>query len=194
MYVLCMLCMIRTGRSRWYGPEGREDMDRKVRRLRTGRSIRVGPEGLPGFGTEVPWDTWTGRSHRVMAWKGVCVVCGILGNSLSIYAYSVVLCVSGTSEDRGKAPTWSVHTRGVLHVMILGCNVKGCYVIHWHFYNYYEWKYVFKMWKIVSKIYIITIWYQSLGLRDSGATSDIFELKLRIWEVFSQINQFCWKE
>lgn len=30
--------------------------------------------------------------------------CGILENSLSIYAYSVMLCVSGTSEDRRKAP------------------------------------------------------------------------------------------
>ena len=35
----------------------------------------------------------------------ICIVCDILGNSLSIYAYRVVLCVSGTSEDRGKAPT-----------------------------------------------------------------------------------------
>ena len=80
------------------------DKDRKVKMTWTGRSMRVGPEGLPGFGMEVPRDTWTGRFHRDMAWKGVCVVCGILGNSLSIYAYSVVLCVSGTNEDRRKAP------------------------------------------------------------------------------------------
>ena len=41
MYVLCMLCMIRTGRSRWYGPEGQEVTDRKVNTGRTGRSTGI---------------------------------------------------------------------------------------------------------------------------------------------------------
>ena len=83
----------------------------------TGRSTEYGPEGQQRYGMEIPWDIRIGRSHRVMAWKGVCVVCGILGNSLSIYAYSVVWCVSGTSEDRGKAPAWSVHTHEEFYML-----------------------------------------------------------------------------
>ena len=54
----------------WRGPEGQGVMDRKVDTSRTGRST--------GTGTEVPWDTWTGRSCRV--WPGKAYVCkGILG-------------------------------------------------------------------------------------------------------------------
>ena len=42
----------------------------------------------------------TGRSGPGKAYVRKC----ILGDSLSIYAYSGYVCVSGTSEDRGKAP------------------------------------------------------------------------------------------
>ena len=59
-----------------YGPEGDYVMGRKA--------LCCGPEGQ-------------GLERRI------CVSC-ILGNSLSIYAYSCYVCVSGTSEDRGKAP------------------------------------------------------------------------------------------
>ena len=34
--------------------------------------------------------------------------------------------------------------------------------------------------------WVVTSWYQSLGLRDSSTPSGVFELKLRIWEVFSK--------
>ena len=34
----------------------------------------------------------------------ICVMCGILGNSLSFVLTVLVLFVSGTSDDRGKAP------------------------------------------------------------------------------------------
>ena len=50
-----------------------------------------GPEGV---------DMRTGRSGPGKAYVCKC----ILGNSLSIYAYSCRACISGTSEDRGKAP------------------------------------------------------------------------------------------
>ena len=34
----------------------------------------------------------------------MCFMCGILGNSLSFVLTVLVLFVSGTSDDRGKAP------------------------------------------------------------------------------------------
>ena len=59
--------------------------------LWAGRRLCYGPEGVV---------MRTGRSGTGKAYVCKC----ILGNSLSIYAYSGYVCVSGTSEDRGKAP------------------------------------------------------------------------------------------
>ena len=56
-----------------------------------GRRLCYGPEGVV---------MRTGRSGPGKAYVCKC----ILGNSLSIYAYSCCACISGTSEDRGKAP------------------------------------------------------------------------------------------
>ena len=56
-----------------------------------GRRSCYGPEGVV---------MRTGRSGPGKAYVCKC----ILGNSLIIYAYSCYVCVSGTSEDRGKAP------------------------------------------------------------------------------------------
>ena len=84
--------MLWAGRRICYGSEGVV--------MWTVRLAWVGPEGLPS----------RDRSPlRHMDQKGqglerhTCVGC-ILGNSLSIYAYSCCVCVSGTSENRGKAP------------------------------------------------------------------------------------------
>ena len=41
MYVLYMLCVLSTGRSRDYGPEGQEVTERKVDAGRTGRSTGI---------------------------------------------------------------------------------------------------------------------------------------------------------
>ena len=65
------------------GPEGNM--------LWAGRRLCYGPEGVV---------MRTGRSGPGKAYVRKC----ILGNSLSIYAYSCCACISGTSEDRGKAP------------------------------------------------------------------------------------------
>ena len=67
-------------------------MDRKVGVGRTGRFTQQGRKSPETHGPE-----GQGLERRM------CVSC-ILGNSLSIYAYSCYVCVSGTSEDRGKAP------------------------------------------------------------------------------------------
>ena len=50
---------------------------------------------------------------------------------------------------------------------------------------------VFLKWKICLKNYVVTSWYQSLGLRDSDTPSGISELKLRIWEKFSKRTEKC---
>ena len=65
------------------GPEGNM--------LRAGRRLCYGPEGV------------VMRTRRSGPGKAYVCKC-ILGNSLSIYAYSCCACISGTSEDRGKAP------------------------------------------------------------------------------------------
>ena len=52
------------------------------------------------YGPEGDYVMRTGRSGPGKAYVRKC----ILGNSLSIYAYSCCACISGTSEDRGKAP------------------------------------------------------------------------------------------
>ena len=57
--------------------------DRRVQRAKPNRRVQraTGLEGLAE--THRP-------EGRIIASSGVCVVCGILGNSLSIYAYSCV--------------------------------------------------------------------------------------------------------
>ena len=55
------------------------------------KAICYGPEGVV---------LRTGRSGPGKAYVRKC----ILGDSLSIYAYSGYVWVSGTSDDRGKAP------------------------------------------------------------------------------------------
>ena len=81
------------------GPEGnmlwagrRCNVDRKVGMGRTGRFTQSGRKSPETQGPE-----GQGLERRM------CVSC-ILGNSLSIYAYSCYVWVSGTSENRGKAP------------------------------------------------------------------------------------------
>ena len=100
-YLLYVLCMSWAGRRLYYGPEGnmlwagrRYDcvMDRKVGVGKAGRFTQQGRKSPETHGPE-----GQGLERRM------CVSC-ILGNSLSIYAYSCCVCVSGTSEDRGKAP------------------------------------------------------------------------------------------
>ena len=68
------------------------DVDRKVGVGRTGRFTQQGRKSPETHGPE-----GQGLERRM------CVSC-ILGHSLSIYAYSCGVCLSGTSEDRGKAP------------------------------------------------------------------------------------------
>ena len=91
---ICMLydCIDRTGRS--------NDTDR------TRGSNDLDRAGGPNESTGLEGTAETHRPEgRILASSGVYVVCGILGNSLSIYACSCLLCVSGTSVERGKAPT-----------------------------------------------------------------------------------------
>ena len=84
-----------------YGPEGDYVMGRKAiccvmdRKVGVGRTGRFTQQGRKSPETHGP--EGQGLERRM------CVSC-ILGNSLSIYAYSCYVCVSGTSEDRGKAP------------------------------------------------------------------------------------------
>ena len=76
------------------------------------KAICYGPEGDYVMGRKA-W-CMTRRSGPGKAYVRKC----ILGNSLSIYAYSCCACISGTSDDRGKAPAWSIHTEDGF--MILG--------------------------------------------------------------------------
>ena len=65
-----------------------------------------------------------------MAWKGVCAVCGILGNSLSIRAYSVMCYVFQVlARIAGRRQLDQYTLEELLHIMILGCDVMSCYVI-----------------------------------------------------------------
>ena len=95
-----------------YGPEGNMlwagrrlccVMDRKVGVGRTGRFTQQGRKSPETHGPEGRAGRQCYVDQMVRAGRRMCVSC-ILGNSLSIYAYSCYVCVSGTSEDRGKAP------------------------------------------------------------------------------------------
>ena len=96
-----------------------------------------------------------------------------------------MLCVSGTSDDRRKAPAWFVHTHGILCISILGDVLWNKDMIQWHFINKCVWKMCFENAKNCFNFYGVTSWYQSLGLRDSGAPSGVSELKLSIWGNFN---------
>ena len=123
------------------------------------------------------------RVNRVTASSGYYVLewyFGELTKHLCLQCY--VLCVSGTSDDRGKAPAWFVHTH-------TGVYVFWSWVLYW--YNV-DTMFLFMitndiLWiskvKNCSNFYGVTSWYQSLGLRDSDACSSVSELKLRIWEI-----------
>ena len=63
-------------------------------------------------------------------------MCGILGNSLSFVLTVLVLFVSGTSDDRGKAPAWSVHTHGIFMI----CDLGILYDMDWSFKLDVLWK------------------------------------------------------
>ena len=77
------------------------------------------------------------------------------------------MCFRYQWRSREGAGLIITHTWGVLYVMILGCDVMDCYVIQWHFYNNYEWKCVFKMWKIVLKFTSLQVGIRALvwGIR-----------------------------
>ena len=77
-----------------------------VYRVRTRGSIELGPEGPQSFSLE-----WL-----------ICVVCGILGNSLSIYAYSVLCYVFQVPVRIAGRRRHDQYTHEeFLYIMILGC-------------------------------------------------------------------------
>ena len=160
--------------------------DRRVQRFRPGQRAQwamTGPEGPTSCGTGGSrWDILTGGSG--LASSGVFVVCGILGNSLSIYAYSC--CVWCLRYQRGP---WEGDglTRTHTPMEFIMCRDLGiCFENNIDYGSEIVMWYIMWFWKrkIILKIYGVTSWYQSLGLRDSDAPSGVFELKPRIWEIF----------
>ena len=79
------------------------NVDRKVGVGRTGRFTQQGRKSPETHGPEGRAGRQCYVDRMVRAGRRMCVSC-ILGNSLSIYDYSCCVCVSDTSEDRGKAP------------------------------------------------------------------------------------------
>ena len=91
-----------------HGPEGRAGRQRYVdRKIRAGRQCYVDRKIRAGRECYVDRKIRAGRQcyvdRKVRAGRRMWVS-RILGNSLSIYAYQLCLCFSGTSDDRGKAP------------------------------------------------------------------------------------------
>ena len=111
MYAICgKLSVICAMYDMWAGRQyvmGRKAiccvMDRKVGVGRTGRFTQQGRKSPETHGPEGRAGRQCYVDRMVRAGRRMCVSC-ILGNSLSIYAYSCYVCVSGTSEDRGNAP------------------------------------------------------------------------------------------
>jgi len=149
--------------------------------FRVPRVRAIGPK--ESWGWRAPQRHIDQRVNRVTASSGYYVIIVVFWrNSLSLCLQCSVLCVSGTSDDRGKAPAWFVHTYGNWMYFDLGrhCDLKTwCYdVLRTNCLI----KNVFSKVKNCFNFYGVTSWYQSLGLRDSGAPSGVSELKPRIWE------------
>ena len=119
--------------------------------------IELGPVGPQSYGTKrVPQRYSTRGSTELQPWVADMCLCGILGNSLSIYAYSVMCGVSGTSDDRGKALAWLVHT----HAGGFGYNWSWdliCFVLWLWYIGFFGTIYVFKKLKIVWKITLLQV-------------------------------------
>ena len=113
-------------------------------------------------------------------------MCGILGNSLSFVLTVLVLLFQVLAMTVGRRRLDLYTRRGIRYnYVILGF---VWYILEfeiWCFMKLRE-KCFYKLWKINFKIFSVTSWYQSLGLRDSSTPSGVFELKLRIWDVFSK--------
>ena len=125
----------------------------------TGRSTEHGPKDQQSFGMEIPWDTWIGRSYRVMTWKGVCVVCGILGNSLSIYAYRLcVMCFRYQWWLRECVDMIHTHTWDLCNLILGNVFVKQRYDTM-RFVNKCVWKMCFEKLKIVLIFTVLQIFY-----------------------------------
>ena len=89
--------MLWTGRSRGYEPEGQEVTDRTVDTGMTGRSTGI-RDGSP----------LRHMDRKILQSYGLeRHMCGIwyFGELTKLRAYRYVLCVSGTSDDREKAPS-----------------------------------------------------------------------------------------
>ena len=106
-----------------------------------------------------------------------------------------MLCVSGFSQNRGKAPAW-LYTpeKGLCFedpgLLLNNYKVVFCKWIKWDFCETCYENFAIYKWKFCLKIYGVTSWYQSLGLRDSDAPSGVFGLKLRIWEKKFKMDNF----
>ena len=175
--------------------------DRRVQRFRTGQRAQwamTGPEGPTSCGTGGSrWDILTGGSG--LASSGVFVVCGILGNSLSIYAYSC--CVWCLRYQRGP---WEgdglTRTHTLMEIFI--CRDLGicfwkqnwlwiliCDVIHYvilEMKNYFE---NLRCYKLVSEPWFEgfgctfgRIWTQTEDLRNFQIKLKFSKKKKRFWE------------
>ena len=140
-YVLCDICMLY------------DDIDR------TGGSNELWPDQRVQRATGLEGPAETHRPEgRIIASSGVCVVCGILGNSLSNYAYSCcVMCFRYQWWAREGAGMIRTHTHWSLYIMILGF----IWFVLWHdtldLYALFWMEIHFKKWKFCFKIFVVTV-------------------------------------
>ena len=154
----------------------------------------TGTEGPTSYGTGGSrWDTPTGGSYCSLEWRMCCMrYFGELTEHLCLQLLCYVFQVLARTVGRRQHDPYTLIEFMFWDSGICFCYDNIGYIMFWH---YLMNKNMFWKWKIVLKIHVVTSWYQSLGLRDSGAPSGVTELKPRIWGKFLKnkgINFYKW--
>ena len=115
----------------------------------------------------------------------------MFGNSLSIYVYRVIWYAFQVLARIVGMRRHDLYTLAEDYVFFMFWDmfIVMTFDTHEILRILYEFYCVWKM-KSCFKIYVVTSWYQSLGLTDSNTSSGISGLTLRIWEKFSKETIF----
>ena len=140
--------------------------DRRVQRYRPGRRAQramTRPEGPTSYGTGgYRWDTAAGGLYCSLEWHMCCMrYFGELTKQAWLPCY--VLCVSGTSDDRGKAPAW-LYTHFWFGVVFVDPGIEQLFwkLVNW-FWRFNDETYV--LWILKMKILVWNFLSLQVGIR-----------------------------
>ena len=130
-----------------------------------------------------------GRALRY-AWQYVyCMVCGMMGELTKLRAYGFqfwfqVLGFQKRSSGRLQSTHHSQLAWECLTLIMILCFEFNTRKLCLTYDTFYKSSFSNVLKEIFSRdFWVVTSWYQSLGLRDSGALPSVPELKLRKWYI-----------